>query len=624
MADQNLIVRVIGDSRSYEQALKRSQIAGKKFEQSFVGSMRSSVMAYKGLAVAVGAGIAVKGLKSTIDAASALNESVNAVQVTFKDASGVVERFSKVAATQAGLSMRQLNELVTPLGASLQNYGFSARQAAAESVKLARRAADMASVFNTDVSQALEAIQSALRGEADPIERFGVGLNEAAVNAEALRLGLARTTGQVTAQDKTVARLSLIYQQTAKFAGDFQRTSAGAANQQRIVAARVENLQASLGQKLLPVYADVLQLTNDLIDSVGKLGDAFDKLGGNRIKDFLDDTFGRAPTWVKAFGPTGPLGLLFRPDPQPVLTFGNAWKSVGAAISQAARNLDPFRQAFADIESAFGIAADKFGPKKSQGPAKPFVLPGPLRLAAARAQVTAAITDDVNVARQVRAYVNDLIRSGKLKGQRLIDALGVLADAQATIAAAQTDAADKQKAAAKKHADAVKAAAEKQKQAAAEAANKLREATDQARSEIGTLFQGPIAAPTELQRRQALGFAPPGAAGIAADIRAQTQQALRFEADLRRLRRAGVGQATITELRGLGTQVLPQVEQILGTRGGARRDIINALLGRERAARKIGQMIVQSPVVHVNANRVTVSGQGRRKSPARSGRFAGE
>jgi hypothetical protein len=135
---------------------------------------------------------------------------------------------------------------------------MSQQDAADESVNLAQRAADMASVFNTDVVTALEAIQAGLRGEADPLERFGVGLSEAAVNAKAVELGLAATTSEVDASAKAQARLALIFEQTDKFAGDFANTSDSVANRQRILSAEFENLKAAIGQGVLPVMESLL------------------------------------------------------------------------------------------------------------------------------------------------------------------------------------------------------------------------------------------------------------------------------------------------------------------------------------------------------------------------------
>jgi hypothetical protein len=207
--------------------------------------------------LAIAAGLAV-GAKKAINDASNLAESVNAVEVVFGDASKQVFAFGDVAARQAGLSMREFNQAVTPIGASLRNVGFSAGETAKASISLTRRAADMASVFNTDVNTVLQAIQAGLRGEVDPLEKFGVGLSAAAVQAHAMELGLAKTTKGLTAQDLAQARVALLMEQTHKLQGDFVNTSGSMANQQRILSAEFENVSAKLGEKLLPAVTAVL------------------------------------------------------------------------------------------------------------------------------------------------------------------------------------------------------------------------------------------------------------------------------------------------------------------------------------------------------------------------------
>lgn len=230
----------------------------RKMDQSD-GKMRAvgktAGIAGKAIAVGIGAGLGAVavGAKQSIDAASNLGESINAVNVVFGKASKQLQNFSDKAAKQAGLSMREFNELVTPVGASLINTGYSADQAAKASIALTKRAADMASVFNTDVGTALGAIQAGLRGEADPLERFGVGLSDAAVKAHAMSMGLAASEKALTAQDKAQARVALLLQQTNKLQGDFVNTSDSMANRQRILRAEFENLQAKIGQKLMPV-----------------------------------------------------------------------------------------------------------------------------------------------------------------------------------------------------------------------------------------------------------------------------------------------------------------------------------------------------------------------------------
>ena len=245
----NILVRVGTD---YDGGLARVQgdlrATSSAGEKMGAGIKRATVPAIAALTAVALAG------KKAADDASNLGESANAVGVVFGEASKPLQAFAKIAATEAGLSMRAFNEAAAPLGATLQNQGFAANEAATATVALTKRAADLASVFNTDVGTALAAIQSGLKGEADPLEAFGVGLNAAAVDAKAMELGLAGTTAALTETDKAQARLALIMDQSSKVAGDFKNTSDGVANSARIQAAESENLRAKYGAGLLPVY----------------------------------------------------------------------------------------------------------------------------------------------------------------------------------------------------------------------------------------------------------------------------------------------------------------------------------------------------------------------------------
>lgn len=203
---------------------------------------------------------------STTDAASSLNESINAVNVVFGDAADKVLAFGRTAHESAGLSARAFNQLVTPVGAALQNVGFSADEAADASINLGVRAADMASVFDVDVADALGAIQAGLRGEADPLERFGVGLSDAAVRAHGVELGLAATAAELDANALAQARLSLLMAQTDTIAGDFANTSGDVANAERSVGAEAENTAAALGQKLIPIKQALIGALGTLLD----------------------------------------------------------------------------------------------------------------------------------------------------------------------------------------------------------------------------------------------------------------------------------------------------------------------------------------------------------------------
>ena len=102
---------------------------------------------------------------------------------------------------------------------------------------LVQLAADLASFNNIGVDEALLKLQSGLVGETEPLRALGVNLNAAAVQAEALKMGLAANVETLTAADMAQARYALILQQTTTAQGDLARTSDGWANQNRILQA---------------------------------------------------------------------------------------------------------------------------------------------------------------------------------------------------------------------------------------------------------------------------------------------------------------------------------------------------------------------------------------------------
>lgn len=271
--DRSITIRIKAIVGDFKKGMGEASAATKTLSEGAkraggpIGKLQGQLGAFAGIGVAgavVFAGAKmVEFANYSIKAASDLGESVNAVQKTFGEASDRILRFGQIASSVAGLSAREFNSLATVTGSMLTNFGFSADQAAAQSIRLTTRAADMASVFNTDVGEALEAVNAAIRGETEPIRRFGVSLSDAAVRAKAVELGLADTTAAVDQHGKTVAALELIYDQTAKTQGDFLQTSEGLANAERIAAANAENAAAAFGAALAPYKSSVLALAAD-------------------------------------------------------------------------------------------------------------------------------------------------------------------------------------------------------------------------------------------------------------------------------------------------------------------------------------------------------------------------
>jgi phage-related protein len=220
----------------------------------------------------------VAGMVKSVMAASDLWESISAVDTVFGDASGTILEFGESSAEAVGMSQEKFNSLGIVTGSLLQNLGYDSEGAADATITLAERASDMAAVFNTDVDQALGAINSGLKGEIDPLESFGVKLNAASVNAKAMEMGLADTEKELTDNAKAQATLALIMEQTDRIQGTFTKEAESLGGSMRIVKAQIADAAATIGQYLLPYVTQLANWVSQLIERFTNLSPETQKI----------------------------------------------------------------------------------------------------------------------------------------------------------------------------------------------------------------------------------------------------------------------------------------------------------------------------------------------------------
>lgn len=270
-----LLVRVTADTRRLASDVERgAEAAG----QRGGAAMGKKIAASLGAAFAA-AGVA-KFLGDSITAASDLGETANKIDAVFGKAAGSVNTFASGSAVALGQSKQAALDAAATMGVFGKASGLAGDDLAAFSTDLVGLSSDLASFYNEDPSAVVEALGSALRGEAEPMRRFGVLLDAASIEAKGLELGLTKTietaSGTKTVFDKSktaIAANALIMEQTKDAQGDFAKTSDGLANKQRILAAEFENGKAALGQAFLPAALAVVEalrpLANTVLPAVG-------------------------------------------------------------------------------------------------------------------------------------------------------------------------------------------------------------------------------------------------------------------------------------------------------------------------------------------------------------------
>jgi hypothetical protein len=155
------------------------------------------------------------------------------------------------------------------------------------SITLVQLAADLASFNNTPIEEAIVALRSGLSGEAEPLKRFGVAINDVRLKQEALNMGLYDGKGALDITAKTQAAYALILKDTNLAQGDFARTSEGFANQMRILQASLSDAATEVGLVLLPYFKEFVNFINNrIVPAITAFAENLDEKGLGRSFEF--------------------------------------------------------------------------------------------------------------------------------------------------------------------------------------------------------------------------------------------------------------------------------------------------------------------------------------------------
>lgn len=281
--DGRVIIEIDGDDKKLKQALREATNAidheSGKWEKAGTSATNSISSSFSGMFSKIAAGAAfvkisqmLSSLASeSINLASDLEEVQNVVDTTFGDDNNVIEEWAKNAAKQFGLTETQAKRFASTLGAMLKSAGVSSDEITKISTDLAGLAADMASFYNLDFETAFQKIRSGISGETEPLKQLGINLSESNLKAFAEQTG--QLYNQMTEAERVVLRYQYLMNATADAQGDFERTSGGFANQMRLLDTNLTQIKTNIGNALIPIATQALQLINGLLSAINGTGE---------------------------------------------------------------------------------------------------------------------------------------------------------------------------------------------------------------------------------------------------------------------------------------------------------------------------------------------------------------
>ena len=291
-----------------KQADRGGREAGSGFSNAFKGALA-------GVAAGFSIGAVVGGVKEVVGLAGDAEQSIGAIDTVFKDNAQTMHDWAKTASQTVGISGNEYRELGTLLGSQLKNMGTPMDEIADKTNGLITMGADMASMFGGTTKEAIEAVSSALKGEMDPIEKYGITLNQASLEAAALSKGILKpvvdadkVATATTKMELAQSKYNAVLKKHGKDSDEAKRaklalTSAEAAFS-KATAGKIPKLDAE--SKALAVQAALYDQGADAQGNYGRESDTLQNKQGKAAASFADlkETIGTAflPVMTEAFG----------------------------------------------------------------------------------------------------------------------------------------------------------------------------------------------------------------------------------------------------------------------------------------------------------------------------------
>ena len=219
-----------------------------------------SVLRSKLLLASFAFGMVARTAGKYIKVAADAEEITNKFNVVFGESAKSADKFASVLGEATGRSSTKLKEMLSALQDTFVPLGFARDTSAKLSKALSQLSLDVASFNNKADDEVMKAFQSAIVGNHEAVRSFGIVLTEASVKEEALRTGIIKSNRELTAQEKVLSRVSLIYKSTKDAQGDLIRTQDSYTNQLKAFNDQMFELQRTIGETLMPIAANLLSL----------------------------------------------------------------------------------------------------------------------------------------------------------------------------------------------------------------------------------------------------------------------------------------------------------------------------------------------------------------------------
>lgn len=176
---------------------------------------------------------------------------------------------SSEEARALGMTSQQYANISTNLDSYYKNMGLTTDQITSMSTETMNLVSDMAAFADVDTTQAAQEFKSALMGNFEAVDKYGVSLSAATLENSEYVKSLGKSWNQLTDNEKMLAAYNEILRQSSDYTGLGAQEASEFGAQWKLLKQDVKEATSALGSQLLPILAPIVQWIGNATRAVG-------------------------------------------------------------------------------------------------------------------------------------------------------------------------------------------------------------------------------------------------------------------------------------------------------------------------------------------------------------------
>lgn len=270
------------------QKIEQFENANKNLEKKS-GSIKDTLSKIKTWWVAVAMAIrkAISGIGKSYNEFADYIEAINLYKSTMGSAATGEISFAKQVESELGIDIKQWMTMQGTVQQMARGFGVSNEMATKMSRNLTQLAYDISSIYNEDVEESMQKINSAMTGQVKGIREYGIETTVAALQEFALSKGIDKSVSSMTMAEKAWLRYELIMERTQNLQGNLGKELLSPANSMRVLNNQITILKRNFGAIVSVVATKIIPYFQVFIEYIADAAEVIASMFGVSLEEYF-------------------------------------------------------------------------------------------------------------------------------------------------------------------------------------------------------------------------------------------------------------------------------------------------------------------------------------------------